>query len=83
MNGPPSYIGGERAIERQIIAVFPEHTTKTIVQMGDLILQQVDAIPTDARRIPLKVVSDGRISIPGCDGYFFQRTVRRQKSPAA
>jgi DNA adenine methylase len=27
MNGPLSYIGGKRAIAKQIIAIFPEHTT--------------------------------------------------------
>ena len=55
---------------------------KTIIQMGDLIMQQVDAIPTDARRIQTKVLPDGRIPIPGCDGYFFQRAVRKGKSRA-
>jgi len=57
-------------------------STKTIIQMGDLILQQVDAIPTDARRIPINARPDGRIPIAGCDGYFFQRTVRKNKPPA-
>jgi len=27
MNGPLSYIGGKRALAKQIIAIFPEHTT--------------------------------------------------------
>jgi len=27
MNGPLSYIGGKRPIAKQIIALFPEHTT--------------------------------------------------------
>jgi DNA adenine methylase len=27
MNGPLSYIGGKRPIAKQLIALFPEHTT--------------------------------------------------------
>lgn len=57
------------------------HSQKKIIQMGDLIWQQV-AIPADARRIQPKVLPDGRIPIPGCDGYFLQHSVLKRKSRA-
>jgi hypothetical protein len=46
-------------------------------QIGNLIMKRVDRIPPSARAIKLKPLPDGRVPIPGAEGYF----IRPAKNP--